>query len=484
MKKEKIGVLITAAGMSKRMGEPKQLKKIGAYTFLQHIVRRFQAAEPDEIVVVTGYMAEETRESLNGYPVTFLHNPDYENTQMFDSVAIGLKYLQDRCDRIFFTPVDVPFFETDTLFLEMAYSEDAVLPICSGRIGHPILLRSAIIPFLLACDSRRGLKGALDELRKDQIRYLPIDDKGSAYDADTPDDAAKLQKMIEEKDHRRAAVFGAGQAGEMVADWLPAETEVVCYLDNDQNKAGTYLNGIPVCRPDEIPEEITLVYLAAVSKERQKQQNLQLRRLGYQGRVIPLSSLKEHFDLRLASLRQCAKMISERNIAGDCAELGVFRGAFAAQISRCFENRHLYLFDTFAGFDENDLQQETEVLQKYPDFTKTSMELVLAGLHQPERARLIKGHFPDSLKDVPDDSRFCFVSLDCDLEVPTYEGLLWFWPRLVKGGMILINDYHSRQFPGVKKACDCFCAERGLYLLPLSDIHGSVILLKQGEGND
>lgn len=484
MNKEKIGVLIAAAGMSKRMGEPKQLKKIGAYTFLQHIVRRFQSAEPDEIVVVTGYMAEETRESLSGYPVTFLHNPDYETTQMFDSVSIGLKYLQDSCDRVFFTPVDVPLFNTDTLFLEMACTEDAVLPICSGRIGHPILLRTSIIPFLLACDSRRGLKGTLDELRKDQIRYLPIDDKGSAYDADTPADAEKLQKLLQEKEQHRAAVFGAGQAGEKLTDWLPAETEVICYLDNDQAKAGTCLNGIPVRRPSEIPEDITIVYLAAVSEERQKQQNLQLRQLGYRGRVMPLSVLKEHFDLRLSALRQCAKMINEREIEGDCAELGVFRGAFAAQISRCFPDRKLYLFDTFAGFDEKDLQQEKEAPSKYPDFAKTSTELVLGRLYQPERAQLVKGHFPDSLKDVPDDNRYCFVSLDCDLEVPTYEGLMWFWPRLVKGGMILINDYHSRQFPGVKTACDRYCAEHDLYLLPLSDIHGSVILLKQGDGND
>ena len=101
---ERIGVLISAAGMSRRMGQPKQLMKIGSQTFLQHILDRFSYAKPDITVVVTGYMAEEVRESLRGYDVRFLYNPDYASTQMLDSVRHGLKYLQERCDRLFFMP--------------------------------------------------------------------------------------------------------------------------------------------------------------------------------------------------------------------------------------------------------------------------------------------------------------------------------------------------------------------------------------------
>ena len=38
---------------------------------------------------------------------------------------------------------------------------------------------------------------------------------------------------------------------------------------------------------------------------------------------------------------------------------------------------------------------------------------------------------------------FCFVSIDTDLYKPTYVGLSEFYPKLVKGGVIIIHDYNS-----------------------------------------
>ena len=72
------------------------------------------------------------------------------------------------------------------------------------------------------------------------------------------------------------------------------------------------------------------------------------------------------------------------------------------------------------------------------------------------------------------------VSLDPDLYEPTLAGLCAFWPKLVPGGMILIHDYNSAQFEGAGKAVRSFCQERQLTVLPLADLHGSAVLLKQG----
>ena len=71
------------------------------------------------------------------------------------------------------------------------------------------------------------------------------------------------------------------------------------------------------------------------------------------------------------------------------------------------------------------------------------------------------------------------VSLDTDLYEPTYQGLTYFYPRLSVGGMILIHDYNSRQFPGVGMAVRRFCEEQQLYLVPLMDLHGTAVLIKQ-----
>lgn len=73
---------------------------------------------------------------------------------------------------------------------------------------------------------------------------------------------------------------------------------------------------------------------------------------------------------------------------------------------------------------------------------------------------------------------FAFVSLDPDLYVPVYEGLRTFYPLLNSGGMILIHDYNSMQFPGVKKAVERFCEEQKIYIVPLMDLHGSAVIIK------
>lgn len=210
----------------------------------------------------------------------------------------------------------------------------------------------------------------------------------------------------------------------------------------------------------------------------------QLLQLGWNSEMIPLSGLTEHADLRLAALRSCAGMIRERNVPGSCAELGVFRGEFASEINACFPDRKLYLFDTFEGFSEEDLAREETVPASHLDFSDTSEETVLSALPHPQQAVIIKGRFPDSLEKMTAEEQFCFVSLDPDLYEPAYAGLCWFWERLSSGGIILINDYESMQFPGIRKAADRFCSEHDLYLIPVSDMHGSVILLKQGGRND
>ena len=68
-------------------------------------------------------------------------------------------------------------------------------------------------------------------------------------------------------DAKRIAIFGAGQAGAMVRTWLPAAQEVLCFIDNDKEKQGKMLDGLPVLSLEEAlrlqPEEIILAILNA-----------------------------------------------------------------------------------------------------------------------------------------------------------------------------------------------------------------------------
>lgn len=163
------------------------------------------------------------------------------------------------------------------------------------------------------------------------------------------------------------------------------------------------------------------------------------------------------------------------------AELGVYQGAFAAELNRLFPDRTLYLFDTFTGFSKEDVEVEKTLTSftraSAGDFSDTSIERVRARLPYPDRAVFCQGYFPDTLpEDLPP---LAFVSLDPDLYEPTLNGLRAFWPKLVPQGAILVHDYNSAQFEGAGKAVRTFCKENDLMVLPLTDLHGSAVLLKQ-----
>lgn len=194
----KTGALIVAAGMSTRMKQTKQLMKIGKYTMIEHIVRGFYEAGVEDVAVVTGYCAADIKNALEGYPVTFLYNENYVDSQMFDSVKIGLEYWKDRCDRILFCPVDVPCFSVETVKELLTHKEDWIYPFCNGRIGHPILISASFIPSILGFTGDGGLKGALDSLGIDPV-VMEVADAGSVMDADTPEDYEKLETYYKEK---------------------------------------------------------------------------------------------------------------------------------------------------------------------------------------------------------------------------------------------------------------------------------------------
>ena len=250
----------------------------------------------------------------------------------------------------------------------------------------------------------------------------------------------------------KTAIFGAGQGGAMASRWIPGE--VVCFMDNNPACQNTESDHIPVLSLEAgLKLSPDLILIAVLNQEAAESIRKQIEASGYHGSIETISSFRKLQDLRLAELRLAAEQIRDRNVPGDTAELGVYQGAFAREINRCFPDRKLYLLDTFEGFAEADLKHETGGTYRN-DFSDTSIELVRQKLPHPEHAVFVKGH----------------------LEA----GLEYFWPRLSKGGVIILHDYTSLQYPGVREAADRFCRKHGLYLIPLADLHGSAVFLKQG----
>ena len=187
----RFGVLITAAGMSSRMGQFKPMLNIGSISVSQRVVATFRQAGADRIVMVTGYNAVALERHLAGNGVVFLRNEDYARTHMFDSVKIGLRYLQDKCDAVLLTPVDIPLFTAGTVSTLMQCGAQLACPECDGQTGHPILIASGLIGTILADSGEDGLRGALERCGV-AMQHISVTDQGTLHDADTPEDYSAL----------------------------------------------------------------------------------------------------------------------------------------------------------------------------------------------------------------------------------------------------------------------------------------------------
>ena len=173
MKFGSVGAVIAAA--SKKDAVP--LLKIGSIPIIRRIVLTLQQAGVFPIVVVTGTEELEVTRQVAPLGVVFVKNREFEEPELFSSVRLGLSYLQGKCDSVVFTPVNAPMFSAQTLHALLSCPADIVTPTYNDCGGHPIVLRSRVIPQLLAYTGPDGLRGAVRQCPGNKQR-LPVDDPG------------------------------------------------------------------------------------------------------------------------------------------------------------------------------------------------------------------------------------------------------------------------------------------------------------------
>lgn len=188
----KTGALLTAAGLSSRMGRFKPMLPLGRDTILRRGVKTLLSAGCDPVVVVVGHRAAELEAHLSDLPVDCIYNPEYASSDMFASVKLGLRRLDGRCERLLFTPADVCLYGEETVRALMRSGERLCCPCHGGRRGHPVLIDCALIPRILAYGGESGLAGALESLGR--VCELEVEEPEILLDADTPE---QYQALLE-----------------------------------------------------------------------------------------------------------------------------------------------------------------------------------------------------------------------------------------------------------------------------------------------
>jgi molybdate transport repressor ModE-like protein len=190
-KEMQTGAVIVAAGMSSRIHSFKPMLKIGSITMIQRIIQTFEQAGVYPIVLITGNNADILEKHVAKKNVICLRNENYQHTEMFDSAKIGLSYLADKCDRILFTPTDIPLFTKDTIVKLLNTEAKLASPVFEGRKGHPLLIHTSLLSHILEYNGNQGLKGAICETGYER-ELVEVEDRGILFDADKEEDYEEL----------------------------------------------------------------------------------------------------------------------------------------------------------------------------------------------------------------------------------------------------------------------------------------------------
>ncbi len=177
---------------------------------------------------------------------------------------------------------------------------------------------------------------------------------------------------------------------------------------------------------------------------------------------------------KLFSLIEAVRHVVRHGVEGDVVECGVFRGGaiMAAALtlqSLGVSDRRLHLYDTFSGMtrptqedvglvDEPDALRDFERLQTGPDSSDwvcASLEEVRRNVarvaYPSERFVFVPGRVEDTLPAHAPE-RISILRLDTDWYASTRHEMEHLFPRLTRGGILIVDDYFN--WAGNRRAVD------------------------------
>jgi len=158
---------------------------------------------------------------------------------------------------------------------------------------------------------------------------------------------------------------------------------------------------------------------------------------------------------RLYTLWQGLRQVMDYK--GDVAEVGVFQGGSAKFLATILKTNNkedvtVHLFDTFEGMPDNLIKLDQ---RNKGGFGQTSLKLVKEYLSGFKNVKFYKGMVEEQSRFIKDNV-FSFVHLDVDIYNSFKFCLDFFHERLLKGGIIVLDDYGFTTCLGAKLAIDEF----------------------------
>ncbi len=205
---------------------------------------------------------------------------------------------------------------------------------------------------------------------------------------------------------------------------------------------------------------------------------------------------------RINALCESVRYLCDNWIPGAIVECGVWRGGSMMAAARTLiekgdTTRELHLFDTFSGMvapGDYDLAPDgTPAAKRFAEeargdgggstWCEASVEEVRAALaltrYPAERIRYVVGRVEDTIpRDAPD--RIALLRLDTDWYESTRHELMHLYPRISRGGVLIVDDYGDWQ--GARRAVDEYFAGRARPLLHRVDASARLALVTEEPG--
>ncbi|MBS1946963.1 MAG: class I SAM-dependent methyltransferase [Bacteroidetes bacterium] len=168
-----------------------------------------------------------------------------------------------------------------------------------------------------------------------------------------------------------------------------------------------------------------------------------------------------------------------KQLNGDFVECGVNTGAYARAIIDYIDfnktGKTFYLFDTFDGFPESQINEEEKKagIGFYGGNHYKNVYEQVQKSFAAFNVKIIKGMVPSTLSQCL-SQKIAYLSIDMNAVAPEIAAVEYFWDKLVSGGVIILDDYGFPLHIHQKRSFDEFARKKNIEILSMPTGQGII----------
>ena len=164
-----------------------------------------------------------------------------------------------------------------------------------------------------------------------------------------------------------------------------------------------------------------------------------------------------------------------KNINGHILDIGCLMGGAGFIISSANKKGKVFLIDTFEGYIDKEkfYSKKTFIFQNLKLINKTKNKLKL------KNTKILKGIFPDNFTYKFKDYKFKLCHLDVNTFLSTKKSFYFLEKKIIKGGVIIFDDYGIYGADGIKKFIDQIYKKFSKSFFFIKNFQGQCILIKK-----